>query len=44
MFSGFKLALFVFTISPAAENTSAGTEVAGTQRYLFASLARFRYA
>ena len=43
-FSGFKLALFVLTISPATENTcSAGTEVAGTQRYCVASLARFGY-
>jgi len=40
-FSGFKLALLLLTISPATENTcSTGTEVAGMQRYLFASFAK----
>ena len=34
IFSGFKLALLLLTISPATEKTcSAGTEVAGAQRY-----------
>ena len=39
--SGLRLALWQLTISPAVEKTlSAGTDVAGMQRYFLASLAR----